>query len=147
MHYPLAFQKAFLKTLTKSSNPPLSRFREIHLSGAFVIQDQSAKLCFLPTERKIKGLAETKMLEFAKEHADQWQTFILRPGGVLQETRWYNGLATTAFGQNLVIVDRELGAAMALLAVDGEKFREDEGIVLNGRIIEMGREVLDSRSA
>jgi hypothetical protein len=144
LHYPMEFHRAFLSVLTESTKSSSSRFRFIHLSGALVVQDQSASLWFLPAPRKIKGLAETRMLEFAKEHADQWQTFIVKPGGVLPGNSWYVGLASAVFGETLSIKDVELGAAMAHFAVSGDKCAEDEGIILNRRIIEVGRKELGS---
>jgi hypothetical protein len=144
LHYPLAFHTAFLKVLTDSADTPLSRFRYIHLSGALVVQDQSRSLWFLPAPRKIKGLAETKMLEFAKEHADRWQTFIVKPGAVLTGDWWYSGLASAVLGETLAIKDIRLGAAMTHLAVSGKECAEDEGVILNKRIIEVGRETLES---
>ena len=50
--YPLAFQKAFLKVL--ESHPERPRFRDIHLSGRFVEQDQEKSLWFLSAQRKMK---------------------------------------------------------------------------------------------
>lgn len=104
------------------------------------MQDQSAELWFLSAPRKVKGLAEVRMLEFAKEHADVWQEFVLKPGGVMPDG-WYNGVASKVFGRGLVVSEVVLGTVMAKLAVEGEACREDEGIVLNARIIELGRMV------
>jgi hypothetical protein len=149
LNYPLAFQAAFLKCLrsnfsTASSSP--ARFRYVQLSGAFCVQDQDKDLWFLSAPRKIKGLAETKMLEFAAEHADRWQTFIVKPGGVMRGGSWYSAIGSMMFGENLAIEDVELGAAMARLAVDGGEFVEEEGVILNKRIIELGREALAFRN-
>ena len=52
MEYPLAFQFAFAPLLEKQPKRP--RFRFIHLSGAFVIQDQDAKLWVNDYPRKLK---------------------------------------------------------------------------------------------
>jgi hypothetical protein len=142
LHYPLAFHAAFLSALASASRQSPSRFRYIHLSGALCVQDQSASLWFLSAPRKIKGLAETKMLEFAKDHADRWQTFIVKPGGVLREDAWYVWPAAQLLGQDSGIKGVELGSTMAELAVSGERHKEEEGIILNRRIIEMGREIL-----
>lgn len=53
MEYPFAFQVAFAPLLKKQPNRP--RFRFIHLSGLFVIQDQKAKLWVNDFPRKLKA--------------------------------------------------------------------------------------------
>lgn len=50
--YPLAFQQAFFKVLEQ--HPERPRFRDIHLSGRFVEQDQDKSLWFLSEQRKMK---------------------------------------------------------------------------------------------
>ncbi|KIL86108.1 hypothetical protein FAVG1_10504 [Fusarium avenaceum] len=56
MEYPFAFQVAFAPLLKKQPNRP--RFRFIHLSGLFVIQDQKAKLWVNDFPRKLKASAQ-----------------------------------------------------------------------------------------
>jgi hypothetical protein len=52
LEYPLAFLDAFVKVLEPRNGK--SPFRYIHLSGKFVVQDQSQPLWFLEAPRKIK---------------------------------------------------------------------------------------------
>ncbi|KAM0235050.1 hypothetical protein ACHAPO_005844 [Fusarium lateritium] len=52
LEYPIAFQLAFAPLLKKQPKRP--RFRFIHLSGKFVIQDQDAKLWVNDYPRKLK---------------------------------------------------------------------------------------------
>jgi hypothetical protein len=52
LEYPLAFLDAFIKVLEpRNGKEP---FRYIHLSGKFVVQDQSKPLWLLEAPRKIK---------------------------------------------------------------------------------------------
>lgn len=50
--YPHNFQGSFLKVL--KGRPEGARFRDIHLSGRLVAQDQEKSLWFMPRERKVK---------------------------------------------------------------------------------------------
>ena len=52
LDYPHIFQKSFLKVL--KARPEGARFRDIHLSGRLVVQDQDSSLWFMPAERKVK---------------------------------------------------------------------------------------------
>lgn len=51
VNYPLAFQQAFLKVL---KTRPGATFRDIHLSGRLVVQDQDRSLWFMAAQRKLK---------------------------------------------------------------------------------------------
>ncbi|KAH8166875.1 hypothetical protein CIB48_g1398 [Xylaria polymorpha] len=84
--YPLAFLESMARVLETSSSRP--RFRYVHLGGMFTRQDQENKLFFLEYPRKIRGLAEAKVAEFANDHDNIWRTFVVRPGGLeLRESR------------------------------------------------------------
>lgn len=50
--YPRTFQQSFLKVLKARPGGP--KFRDIHLSGTFVVQDQDSTLWFMSAERKVK---------------------------------------------------------------------------------------------
>lgn len=50
--YPRTFQESFLKVL--KARPEGSKFRDIHLSGSLVVQDQDTSLWFMPAGRKVK---------------------------------------------------------------------------------------------
>lgn len=157
--YPLAFQQAFLKVL--ESRPERPKFRDIHLSGRFVEQDQDKSLWFLSEQRKIKvapqsmvyllpdypyltpaqGIFETKALAFAAEHASRWQTFILKPGAVLTKATCGAGPLRAVMGDNLSIRVEELGAFVAGLAVRGE---EEPGLIGHARMAVKGQEELSA---
>ncbi|OTA52566.1 hypothetical protein K449DRAFT_391354 [Hypoxylon sp. EC38] len=123
------------------------RFRYIHLSGKFVRRDQGEKLWWGNKPRKIKGLLETKALEFAESHATVWETFILRPGGVVPKRLMDGGVLGiftaigTVLGENWSVRLEELGAFMVYLAIDG---RGEDHIVDNARIVRRGRMLLES---
>lgn len=52
VEYPMAFQEGMAQVL--EAKPARPRFRYVHLSGKFVIQDQEAKLWYLEKPRKIR---------------------------------------------------------------------------------------------
>ncbi|RGP77767.1 hypothetical protein FLONG3_4061 [Fusarium longipes] len=143
MEYPLAFQKAFAPLLEKQPKRP--RFRFIHLSGKFVIQDQDAKLWVNDYPRKLKGLYEVRSREFTKEHASVWRTFMLRPGGVITQNLMIPGMiARTILGDDWVVLNRELGAYFTYLAISETSEPEETFLIENRRIVEGGREFLRS---
>lgn len=88
-----------------------------------------------------QGQLETKALAFAESHADTWQTFIVKPGGIA--TKPWMALGATLFGENWAIRVEELGAFMTYLAVSGEG---EEPLTENPRIVKKGRELLALRS-
>ncbi|KAH7185005.1 uncharacterized protein B0J16DRAFT_123900 [Fusarium flagelliforme] len=145
MEYPLAFQFAFAPLLEKQ--PKRSRFRFIHLSGAFVIQDQDAKLWVNDYPRKLKGLYEVRSQELAKEHASVWRTFMLRPAGVITQRNMVLGcVVKMILGDDWVVLNKELGAYFTWLAVNEESEPEGTFLVQNRRIVERGRELLKAQA-
>ncbi|KAK4084896.1 hypothetical protein Purlil1_10116 [Purpureocillium lilacinum] len=146
LEYPLVFIESMAETLKTVSRA--NRFRYIHLSGKFVRQDQEEKLWFLETPRKLKGLMETRALEFAENNANIWETFILKPGGVVAKDPLkgiFTFLTATGviLGKNWSVRVEELGAYMAYLAMGGE---EEQSLINNARIVRKGRQTLDSRT-
>ncbi|KAH7143536.1 hypothetical protein EDB81DRAFT_842792 [Dactylonectria macrodidyma] len=146
LEYPLAFLEAMAPVLKTQPNRPL--FRCVHLSGKFVRQDQEQKLWFMEKPRKMKGVLETKALTFAESHAATWQTFIVKPGGVVPKKLLDGGVLGVAtgmgalMGENWSVRIDELGAFMTYLAINGEG---EEPITENWRIVRKGRELLKSR--
>ncbi|QPC58918.1 hypothetical protein HYE67_001149 [Fusarium culmorum] len=141
MEYPLAFQSAFAPLLEKQPKRP--RFRFIHLSGKFVIQDQDAKLWVNDYPRKLKGLCEVRSRELAEEHASVWRALVLRPGGVITKNMMIPGMVARAIlGDDWVVLNRELGAYFTYLAVSEESEPEGTFLIENRRIVEGGREFL-----
>jgi hypothetical protein len=164
LEYPLTFLESMARVLeTKPSRP---RFRCVHLSGKFVRQNQEEKLWFMDKPRKMKviiaqsfmqlphlilvqGLLETRALAFAETHADIWQTFIVKPGGVVPKkvmTGDILGKVTrlgAVLGENWSIRNEELGAFMTYLAIDGEG---EDFLIENARIVRKGRELLESQT-
>jgi hypothetical protein len=157
MEYPFAFQVAFASLLEKQPSRP--RFRFIHLSGLFVIQDQKAKLWVNDFPRKLKaqppnpspthianqqqGLYEVRSQKLAEEHASIWRTFMLRPGGVItRRLRVPGKLLQILLGDEWVISNEELGAFFTYLAVEGEREPEDTFLIQNPVIAQRGRKIL-----
>ncbi|KAI1099541.1 hypothetical protein F4804DRAFT_337150 [Jackrogersella minutella] len=138
VEYPLAFIESMARVLeTKPSRP---RFRCVHLSGKFVRQDQEKRLWLLEKPRKIKGLLETRALAFAENHAAVWETFIVKPGGVVTKNMVVLGPFAAMLGENWCVRIQELGAYMTYLAINGEG---EDHLIENARIVRKGRELLD----
>ena len=91
---------------------------------------------------------ETRALEFAENNANIWETFILKPGGVVAKDPLkgiFTFLTTTGviLGKNWSVRVEELGAYMTYLAMGGE---EEQSLINNARIVRKGRQTLDSRT-
>ncbi|KAI8945161.1 hypothetical protein F4801DRAFT_594378 [Xylaria longipes] len=137
LEYPLAFIESMARVL--ETNPTRLRFRYVHLGGMFTRQDQEKKLLFLDYPRKIRGLAETKVIEFADSHENIWRTFVVRPGGVATKDIMGSRTVAAVLGENWCVLVEELGAFMTYLATDGE---EEISVIQNARIVRKGRELL-----
>ncbi|KAF2129830.1 hypothetical protein P153DRAFT_339007 [Dothidotthia symphoricarpi CBS 119687] len=138
--YPLAFQEHFAKRLLASSSQEgkKDKFKFILLSGAFVEPDQSRRLFFLWDQRRMKGVLQTKTIEFAEGHREVWEAFVIRPGGVLYGgNTLLNKTAECVFG-SLAIRGEELGAFVADLVVHGSQ----QCLIENPEMVERGRKLL-----
>ena len=97
---------------------------------------------------KCQGLLETRALAFAESHSAIWQTFIVKPGGVVPRRVFSGGLLNmitpigALFGENWSVKVQELGAFMTHLVVDGDG---EESITENARIVRKGRELLENK--
>ncbi|KAK9482018.1 hypothetical protein V1527DRAFT_477767 [Lipomyces starkeyi] len=130
LEYPEAFQEALLKVLDVKKT-----FRYVYLGGAFTETDQEKTLWLYAKGRHVRGLAQTKFLEFGKQNQNV-ETYVVRPGGVLARGNG-NALLGRLLGMLSVRVD-VLAAAMVDLAVNGG----NEQVVVNKAIVERGRESL-----
>ncbi|KAK9357174.1 hypothetical protein V1504DRAFT_436988, partial [Lipomyces starkeyi] len=110
-------------------------FRYVYLGGAFTETDQEKTLWLYAKGRHVRGLAQTKFLEFGKQNQNV-ETYVVRPGGVLARGN-RNALLGRLLGTLSVRVD-VLAAAMVDLAVNGGS----EQVVVNKAIVERGRESL-----
>ncbi|KAJ4372056.1 hypothetical protein N0V83_003829 [Neocucurbitaria cava] len=141
LKYPLAFQEKFLKRQLEnpqSREGKKNKFKFIYLSGAFVEPDQSRRLYVLGDQRRMKGLLQTKMIEFAEAHNDIWEAFIIRPGQVHFGNTLRNRVTGYLFGSSLTIRSEELAAFVADLVVNGA----DNAVIENREMVERGRTVL-----
>ncbi|KAF2804767.1 uncharacterized protein BDZ99DRAFT_467023 [Mytilinidion resinicola] len=138
--WPVAFQAAMLKAREAQSRT--TRFRFIFCSGKFVVQNQDAWLFFLPGARKLKGRTEVVCLEFAIEHKDVWQTFVVKPGGFITPDMFGRRLLPMLMG-DLVIDCDEFSAYIAELIATG---KEEEGLIYNKRMVGKGRELLQTKT-
>jgi len=129
LEYPQAFQEALLKVLDVKKT-----FTYVYLGGAFTEPDQEKTLWLYSEGRRVRGLAQTKFLEFGKQN-QHVKTYVVRPAGVLAKDG--NALLGCVLRTITVRTD-ELGAVMADLAVNGGS----EQVVVNKVIVERGRELL-----
>ncbi|RDW56817.1 hypothetical protein BP5796_12884 [Coleophoma crateriformis] len=130
LEYPEAFQKALLNVLGVKKT-----FTYVYLGGAFTEPDQEKTLWFYSEGRRVRGLAQTKFLEFGEQNPNV-KTHVVRPGGVLA------GDGIPLLGSLLPTVSvRSLAAVMVDLAVNGGS----EAMVENKSIVERGRELLTKR--
>ncbi|OAP61003.1 hypothetical protein AYL99_06007 [Fonsecaea erecta] len=134
--YPLAFCDAMAKARDGATT---KLFRIVYLSGMFVINDQHASLWFFQTTRKAKGLAETRLLAFSdeqKQNNQNWEAYVVRPGGVLQRST--AGINTATCGNRLVIGVGVLATAMIETALEGNP----EFKIFHAPLLEKGRAAL-----
>lgn len=87
-----------------------------------------------------QGLAETKIQEFAegKEIQGLWESFIVKPGGILTKDGYMTGLLCCVFGSNLSIRIDELAVTMVDVVLNGS----EDPVLLNRAIVAKGRELL-----
>jgi hypothetical protein len=95
-----------------------------------------------------QGLLETRALAFAESHATIWESFIVKPGGIVPKKVRAGGMTGVAtrmgavLGENWSIRLEELGAFMTYIASNG---KGEESISENARIVRRGRELLESQ--
>ncbi|ODM24245.1 hypothetical protein SI65_02046 [Aspergillus cristatus] len=128
LEYPEAFQKALLKVLDVKKT-----FRYVYLGGAFTEPDQEKPLWFYAKGRHVRGLAQTKFLEFGKQNQNV-KTYVVRPAAVLAKDG--SALLRCLLWMSSVQTD-ELAAVMVDLALNGGS----EQVVGNKVIVERGREL------
>ncbi|RDW57616.1 hypothetical protein BP6252_13698 [Coleophoma cylindrospora] len=130
LEYPESFQKALLKVLDFKKT-----FTYVYLGGAFTEPDQEKTLWFYSEGRRVRGLAQTKFLEFGEQNLNV-KTYVVRPGGVLA------GDGIPLLGSLLPTVSvRSLAAVMVDLTVDGGS----EAMVENKSIVQRGKELLSKQ--
>jgi len=121
----LEYPKVFAEAMSPYIDSGVKLFRYIHLSGALVERNQEKVLWLKGPIRKIKGQAETQMIEWARTQGLQsrWITIVARPGFVVTKQSVFSRLAIAMGGT----VGWTIGAndlALALLQavmIDSEK--------------------------
>lgn len=136
--YPHAFLTSFLDA-RKETVHGRQRFRYIRICGAFTEHDQGRSLWFYSDARKLHGMSEARTLELGEQYRDACQTFVLKPGGVMTQGAYAMQCFGKLLGDGVAISDEVLGAFVANLVVQGD---EEEGAVLNRRMVEKGRVLL-----
>lgn len=136
LDYTLAALNAF-----SSLSSPKQPLRFIFTSGILAVREQSKTLLVASDARKIKGEAETLLLDVEKEHSDSLQAFIVRPGTVLAHEGILAGLAA-GLGVPAVSV-QGLAAVMVDMALRGKA--DGERVLDNKELVVMGRELLKAK--
>ncbi|KAI1433786.1 hypothetical protein GGR50DRAFT_464697 [Xylaria sp. CBS 124048] len=140
---PLGFLRSMAPVLEAESKVEKGYpFRYIQLSGKFTRGDQDKKLWFMECPRKLKGPCDVRILEFADAHKDSWKISVVKPGAVGTETMLGTRMASAIMGSNWSVLIEEVGAFMTYLVVDGAG---ESAVVENGRIVQRGREILQSQ--
>ena len=67
---PISTTHSHSNTPSSQRKTALANVSDTYNSGALVERDQNRSLWFLNDARKIKGLAETRCVEFAEQHKD-----------------------------------------------------------------------------
>jgi hypothetical protein len=137
--YTLAAARAF----SHLSASPATPFRFVFTSGLLAIRDQSATVLFMGPARKVKGEAETQLLDFAAQPdlKGKLEAFVTRPGLVHAPGTTTTSVIMAPLPANLagVKVD-ELAAASLDLAVNGD---EKGGRILeNVELVTKGKALL-----
>lgn len=146
--FPLAFMSAIAKTLESPESTNAGdqtgrrrrKFRYLHLGGALTEWNQDARLWYLETARKGRGLGESKVAAFAQEGQllDGWETWIVKPGLVLPSEGMISTAVEYVMGIWYTIRVNELAAAMVETVVSGE----DDMVLYNRSLVMKGREAL-----
>jgi len=137
--YPLDFQRhlALQQDNSQALKNKKSKFRFILLGGAFTETDQSRWLYFLPDQRRMKGLLQTRTLEYAE--SQDWAAHVVKPRGVLIGNNTFaTKVVETMFLSNLAIRGDELGAFVADLAVNGS----ERNVIENLEMVKTGKRLL-----
>ncbi|KAI1173396.1 hypothetical protein F4777DRAFT_451248 [Nemania sp. FL0916] len=142
LEYPLAFLEAMIRVL--ESAQARHKFNYVHVGGMFTRQDQEKKLCLLEFPRKLRGLAEMKVVEFANSHEELLKTFVVRPGWVVPHSLTGSQTIAAMLGENWCVRNEELGEFMAWLTIGGGG---ESTIIENDRIVRKGRELLKLHEA
>lgn len=125
----MAAARAMLATLVPQLAPN-QKFRFIFCSGRYSEWDQKRTLYFLAESRKIKGQVEQGLCKLADENPDNFETYILRPAGLLDEN---SPAIKKAFigGLGFGIETSQVAKVMVKLATEGggERIIENEGLI------------------
>lgn len=130
IEYPEAFQKALLTVLDVKKT-----FRYVYLGGAFTEPDQEKNLWLFAEGRHVRGIAQTKFLEFGKQNQNV-ETYVVKPAAVLAKGAM--SMLRYVLGTWSVRVE-DLAIAMVDLAVNGGSGQ----LVLTKAIVERARVLLE----
>ncbi|KFY07101.1 hypothetical protein V492_07445, partial [Pseudogymnoascus sp. VKM F-4246] len=136
----LTYTLALATALTKLPTPPTQPIRFLFTGGALSIPDQNSSALFMGPARKVKGEAETEILDFAAraENKGKIEAVVTRPG-LVHPPRSVVGVLVSGFPSAISGVGvREL-AAVSLDAVlkggDGGKVLENGELVARGDVL------------
>ncbi|KAI9712046.1 MAG: hypothetical protein M1820_001755 [Bogoriella megaspora] len=133
--YTMTAAKVFSEAHAELSNES-RKFRFIYLSGIAAERDQTKKLWFMQEYRRIRvcplqyyvsglelyanpheqGQVENELIAYAKEHSEAFESYIMRPGGVLSVGQ---SLRNAVFGMGPSVKVDVLAKAMIETAQNG----------------------------
>ncbi|KAE8449411.1 hypothetical protein EG329_008312 [Mollisiaceae sp. DMI_Dod_QoI] len=131
MDYTMAATRAFSQLSKGDGN----KFRFVFTSGILAVRDQKKTVFLYPEARKVAGEVEAKLLDFAQSHSSNFQSYIMRPAGVLTKD---TGVKNYLMGFVPSVRVDELAATMLDVAINGAKMQTWE----NRDLAKRGRELL-----
>jgi len=111
VQYPLACARAILATHTGEE-----KIRFLFVSGTLSVRNQEMALWLLSVERRSRGLAESKLLEMAKENKEKFETNIIKCGYVVKRDSKVTKVVVGLSGLGIKV--DELAGAMIDDAID-----------------------------
>jgi hypothetical protein len=143
IEYPLALAKILASLSASSPTNSKGKIRFLFISGTASSPNQNASLWFLSQGRKARGLAETKLLDLAKDYKESFSTIIIKCGFVTGK----NGTAVERIigCTGFAIRVEELVSAMGRIAVEGLDDDRGSCTVSNAELRVIGKKVLGEK--
>ena len=130
------YTQSAIAAFTQLSSTTNKSFRFVFMSGFLASRDQSKSLWFLQETRRLKGQAETLLLEANEKNS--LDAYVLRPAGVLPKETTIQKVI-----QRLVL---SIGVAdLSAAAVDLEINGGEKKLLENTELMKIGKEALAGR--
>jgi hypothetical protein len=127
------YTKSAISAFTQLSSMTNKPFKFVFMSGFLASRDQTKSLWFFQEARRLKGQAETLLLEANDQKA--LDAYVLRPAGVLPKG---TSIRKVIQGMVLSVGVAELSAAAVDLAINGG----EKKLLENTELVKMGKAAL-----